>query len=1072
MKPLFLTLQAFGSYGERTVIDFTKPNQDLFLITGDTGSGKSTIFDAMVFALYGETGSKFDSRSGEELQSQFCDVNQEPFVEFTFMEMAGGREEQYTVNRVPRHIRAKKKGSGFLEVSGQVSLTMPDGSVYPPKETNEKLMQIVGLTKDQFMQVGMIAQGEFMELLRAKSDEKKVIFRKLFQTQIYQEVVEELAGRRRTVQAELDTLYAALRAETGHAVIPVDYERAKELTLRITDLSAAARPAANDVEEFLEELADLTSWLGKTAAQLREEEERDRVQAEQARDALVRGTEVHARYETLQRARETYGALADKKNQAEEDTRTADAVQKAFEVRNVYLRLEDAKKTLEALREERTRLEKAVPELTLLSREAEEKALSAASEREKASAKLTQVKQQTEQALRIFSQIKELRKKEEAAGKKEQEAAGRLAEAARRREDFEKRTAAWRREEASLQGADAEYISHRAALQDISGLLEETKQAISADAEAAGQKERAEQAASAYRSTEHAYGDARSRYDAERHMFLAGQAGVLAMELKEGEPCPVCGSREHPSPCRLPNGQEPVSREELDALQKEADRLAGEQERAASDCRAAMDLLTEKERNANAVMSTLAEHLRQQNESAGWKEHPDTSISRREMVKKIEKALRGRQKTLQICAESKEKEMRRLISLRDALAGADDTLQKLREEEAAAAEERQQGSLELTHIRSALDTWNGQAVFESEESAIRTRQQAEKAAKGAEAAWRDADLAKTAALTELEKTRSLLERNSLQEPEQEEVCNSRRREYEASLVQHQMTEAEWQKLVSCHTPQDADRLRSQVSAYERSLAAAEGSLRAAEQAVSGIECPDLEALRSASGEASARWEKVQEKRTNLSAAWTADQQVLTRVRKRWETREKKNREYQKLDTLYGLLAGKISGSRMDIETYVQRYYLERILRSANTRFFEMSGGQFALRMSELSQAGEGRNRGLDLIVYSYVTGKTREIRTLSGGESFMAALSLALGMSDQIQSSVSSIHPDVMFIDEGFGSLDDHARNEAVRILQHMSGEHRMIGIISHVSELKQQIEDQLVVTKDEKGSHVHWEIS
>ena len=179
-----------------------------------------------------------------------------------------------------------------------------------------------------------------------------------------------------------------------------------------------------------------------------------------------------------------------------------------------------------------------------------------------------------------------------------------------------------------------------------------------------------------------------------------------------------------------------------------------------------------------------------------------------------------------------------------------------------------------------------------------------------------------------------------------------------------------------------------------------------------------------------------------------------------------------LETMYNLLAGKVSGARMDIETYVQRYYLQHILNAANKRFREMSAGQYELRLYELAQAGDGKNRGLDLMVYSYVTGKMREVRTLSGGESFMAALALALGMADQIQASSSAIHLDVMFIDEGFGSLDEHARAQAVRVLQQMAGESRMIGIISHVTELKQEIEDQLIVKKDDKGSHVHWQIS
>ncbi|MCI6291412.1 MAG: DNA repair protein, partial [Clostridiales bacterium] len=168
---------------------------------------------------------------------------------------------------------------------------------------------------------------------------------------------------------------------------------------------------------------------------------------------------------------------------------------------------------------------------------------------------------------------------------------------------------------------------------------------------------------------------------------------------------------------------------------------------------------------------------------------------------------------------------------------------------------------------------------------------------------------------------------------------------------------------------------------------------------------------------------------------------------------------------------KRTGSRMDIETYVQRYYLQKILEAANRRFREMSAGQFEMRLMQEDRAGEGKNRGLDLMVYSAVTGREREVRTLSGGESFMAALSLALGMADEIRGR-AAVNLDMMFIDEGFGSLDDHARDQAVRVLQDMAGGDRLIGIISHVSELKQQIEDQLIVQKGDEGSRVRWQIS
>lgn len=225
MRPLKLVMQAFGSYGNRTEIDFEKPDQNLFLITGNTGSGKTTIFDAIVFALYGEASSNANKKNGAELQSQFVEIGTEPFVSLTFSEKNGTEIDLYTVKRIPRHVRPLKRGSGEKMVSEEVSLTMPDGSEYPAKETDAKLMEIVGLTKEQFMQVAMIAQGEFMELLRAKSDDKKMIFRKLFHTGLYEEIKNEFAVRKKEKQAEIDQIRMRCIAEISRTELPEGLEQ-------------------------------------------------------------------------------------------------------------------------------------------------------------------------------------------------------------------------------------------------------------------------------------------------------------------------------------------------------------------------------------------------------------------------------------------------------------------------------------------------------------------------------------------------------------------------------------------------------------------------------------------------------------------------------------------------------------------------------------------------------------------------------------------------------------------------------------------------------------------------------
>ena len=263
MKPLKLKMQAFGSYGEETLIDFEKVNQNLFLITGDTGAGKTTIFDAIVFALYGEASSSANKKEGVVLQSQYVDFAKEPFVELTFSEGNNADSEIYTVRRVPRHLKPITRGAGKggqREITGSVSLIMPDGMEYPSKEADSKLQEIVGLTKSQFMQVAMIAQGEFMDLLRAKSDDKKVIFRKLFNTEMYQDIVTELGNRKREKDKEIAILKTQCQTEAVRIRIPETYELQKEMQQSRRQIEEGQTAGLAD---FMDRLGALCNWMKK-----------------------------------------------------------------------------------------------------------------------------------------------------------------------------------------------------------------------------------------------------------------------------------------------------------------------------------------------------------------------------------------------------------------------------------------------------------------------------------------------------------------------------------------------------------------------------------------------------------------------------------------------------------------------------------------------------------------------------------------------------------------------------------------------------------------------------------------
>ena len=372
---------------------------------------------------------------------------------------------------------------------------------------------------------------------------------------------------------------------------------------------------------------------------------------------------------------------------------------------------------------------------------------------------------------------------------------------------------------------------------------------------------------------------------------------------------------------------------------------------------------------------------------------------------------------------------------------------------------------ELKHLESSRD-YRSEAEARAElAGAEEGRKQAESVSRAAEEKAQKAESART-------KAEALISRYWSELPLQEKECIQRKDSYEAVMEEKDLSEAEWKELTESYTRSDAEALLGQTDAWQKRKTAAVSRRDAAKAAAEGQERPVPEELKQAADTAE---NEMKDARTRLDEArsyYKTDAAVYKSLKPVMEERGKIMEEHRRLDELYNLLSGNVTGSRMDIETYVQRCYLERILYAANRRFDEMSAGQFELRMFDIDKAGKGKNRGLDLMVYSTVTGKEREVRTLSGGESFMAALCLALGMADQIQESAASVNLDMMFIDEGFGSLDEHSRDKAVRVLQEMAGGSRLIGIISHVTELKQEIEDQLIVRKDEEGSYVRWQIS
>lgn len=959
MRPLQITLQAFGSYADLTVIDFTKTTENLFLISGNTGAGKTTIFDALVFALYGEASSCQNHKEGLILQSQFRPLDgkdlKETFVSLTFEE----NRQHYTVRRVPRQERAKKRGKGVTLINASVTLTLPDGSIYPLKETDAKLRELIGLTKEQFMQIAMIAQGEFMELLRAKSDDKKKIFRKLFHTELYDEIVREVDRRRADCNQNIADMKTQFQTVISRLCLPPDREETGDLQEWKQEIEDGLFLHS---EEFLSALQAWNLSLEQEVQTLTQ----NQAKAQQDRDSC------------------------------------RDAVQAAARLSDLFSHLEENEKERALLKqEEEQRLEAGLPTL-------EEEERQAKVQWEQEAENYHRLRERVEKALALFQQKEDAQKKCSLLEQKQKAACLTLSNIQEEKNSLQGREEKTSSELQLLERASIDLAEFQKQLQR-SRELSLQEQNLQLEKKNLLQAESAlKEAQETYRRITLSYQQARQTSEQLRSLFLDAQAGLLAASLRDGSPCPVCGSKTHPHPFTL-SAQTPLPTEsELKSAEKKTEDLRSKQEEASAAAEAAAATKNERQKTFFSSVQQLFlkanTFCRELGVSFAAASSPAETVQMSEMENAIGMLLSASTKTVH--------------------------------ERNEQLKERAKRAEELTSLLHLLREEGKQKDLLLEEA----RSQAAEAEKALSAANSERLLLHASSDFE---SRSAAEAYLQQAGEKEQAARSRFENAQAGAKRHAdallATRTKKQTLLK----EIGERKKPQTEALQQALCAAEEKLTIL-----------TECLQKQSHE-------LQENRYALQELSSSS-----------EARRHTFSEYERLDRLYKQMSGNISGSRMDLETYVQRLYLSKILSSANKRFQEMSGGQYTFRMIRIASAGEGRNKGLDLMVYSSVTGKEREIRTLSGGESFMAALSLALGMADQIQNASSAVHLDMMFIDEGFGSLDDLARSKSIRVLKEMADSHRLIGIISHVTELKQEIGNQLLITKDEHGSHVKWRIN
>ena len=891
MRPLKITMSAFGPYAGEVTLDMQKLGKSgIYLITGDTGAGKTTIFDAISYALYGEASGNY--RENTTLRSKYASADTPTFVELEFEY----NNEIYKINRNPEYPRPNKRGEGFTKQSANAELVMPDGSVITKiKEVNAKVEEIIGINKNQFSQIAMIAQGDFRKLLNCETNERSKIFRKIFKTEPYHNIeiklsslFNELKRNREKEKSGIEQYINQLKCNENDT-LSLELERAKSGDVLIEDVIKLAGEIINkDTLEYTKTQKNIES--------INEEIEKinSNIKLYENQEATKKAyAEASAKLEELKT----------KRNDCEKAYKSAEAQRERLDDLTRKINLINSKMPkydeLKSLEKSNNLLKLKQQEITLLEKEIDEK-----------SKALEEVKGADLLVQKLTAQKEEIKKKAEA-------------------------------------------------LKELKTEIDRCKT----------EQKNLKNAQSFAKSALDEYGALENEYNQIYIAFFNEQAGIIADELKDGEPCPVCGSTSHPNLARKSeNAPSQADVESAQNLVKKAQEKADKARDTASALKSRFDEIAANVKSAAKKLFGTDDNVfddYNSNINALKKEY-DCTLA---LLKTANEKLNLYQKL--------DKEIPKIQEKQKSIS---DEISKLNTQKASDEAFISENTKRVISIKSELD-------FES------------------------ADLAKD----------KLKEYTNLSNDIKNAIEKSKN---------------------------DFDDIKSKYDTQKGKKASLENALKEFKEI-------DLASLNEKSLKLNEYKKDIDKTAKSLYSRIESNKLLVDNISKKRDILKGYDDKYVWLKALSETANGDISGKeKITLETFVQMTYFDSIIRKANIRLLTMSDGQYELvRRSDAETLK--KNEGLALDVIDHFNGSSRSVSTLSGGESFMASLCLALGLSDEIQSSNGGIKLDTMFVDEGFGSLDGEALDRA------LSQGNRLVGIISHVDALRDRIDNKIVITKD-----------
>ena len=1052
MKPIKLIMSAFGPYAdEMPPIDFTNfEDKGLFLISGDTGAGKTTIFDAICFALYGETSGKF--RDTKNLRSEYAKESAETYVDFYFTHQ--GRD--YHVWRRPEYERKKQRGTGVTPVKENAIFYSGNSTPIEGKtQVNETVKELLHIDEKQFKQIAMIAQGEFWALLNAKTDERTKILRTIFQTSGYNSIEFKLKDR-------MDASYE-LKSNIESSIVQyfndAEADTEDELAEQFSDLQNRAKRLGSawnlkEITGILEALIKSDNDRFKSAKTDLEEAERALDDSKKELATAETNNDFIKKLENL-KAKEK--ELKEKKKEIEEkETLLIKQKLATREVNPIYSSWKEKSDAIKDLKEQISDKNGDVEEAAKKVEEAGkalEKAKKDKPEAEKLQKlvdKITEEEEKYQQRDNLSSELEELN--ESIEGFAEEEKA--LKE---REEALKGKIKTLKETQKNLKGTPEKLSEAKTQGEKLMELFVDIEDIIDKKLpDWEKKKKNLKKKQDEFESVRKRFEDAKNNREKAERILENCRAGILAERLEDGQKCPVCGAVHHPELAKIPS--EAVTEEEFNNLKNKETELQKDKSDANTEAGKAKTTLENFEEQLRVdILDCLENKL------------IETDDYSRELDEII-KGLKGAKKVVEDKIKENTKEQNALAKDNLELDKADSDLEKAQAEETESLNKdkadftaKKQGTEKEKEKKDAVLETLAKLSFDSWKTADAEREKAEKKITKISKLIESTDKDKKAADEKLASERASL--NTLQETlgKAEKEEKTRKKKLDEIIDKSKFVSVD-EMLEFVLSEDEISGIDEEIGKYNQEVATNKKQIEDAEKDAKGRKVIDIDALK----------EKCKTGRIDVSGKHrvantienrlNANKVRLEKIISQESELEKARKENGICTRLYNLVKGTTGNGKITLEQYIQAAGFDGIIAAANRRLLPMSNGQYELYRQEDS-LGKRSNTFLDLEVLDNFTGHRRPVGNLSGGESFKASLSLALGLSDTVSSNIGGIQMDALFVDEGFGTLDRKSIEGAMDTLINLSGKKKLVGIISHREELMENIPQQIRVKKTKDGS-------